>query len=71
MPGYNIMLGVCTKNYNQMIYGSWDTVHDRQTEGQTNGQKKWHTEVGAPPKNKMVRYISSQVCLIKKFFKAI
>ena len=27
-------------------------VMDGQTEGQTDKQKKWHIEVGAPPKNK-------------------
>ena len=42
-----------------MMYGSWDIVHDGQTDGwmdrdgqmdgQTDGQKKWHIEVGAPP----------------------
>ena len=24
---------------------------DRQTDGHTDGQKKWHIEVGVPPKN--------------------
>ena len=28
------------------MYGSWDIVHDRQTDG----WKKWHIEVGAQPK---------------------
>ena len=28
------------------MYGSWDMVRDRRTDG----QKKWHIEVGAPPK---------------------
>ena len=41
---------MCTKNWDQMIYGSWDLVHDRQTDRQTDG-KKWQIEVGAPPKN--------------------
>ena len=35
------------KNYDQMMYSSWDMVRDRQMDG----QKKWHIEVGAPPKN--------------------
>ena len=33
--------------YNQMMYGSWDMVPD----GRTDRRKKWHIEVGAPPKN--------------------
>ena len=45
-----IILHVCNKNYDQMMYGSWDMVHDRRTDGQTNSQKKWHIEVGDPPK---------------------
>ena len=28
------------------MYGFWDMVHD----GRTDGWKKWHIEVGAPPK---------------------
>ena len=31
-------------------YGSWDGM-DGWTDGRTNRQKKWHVEVGAPPKN--------------------
>ena len=46
MPGYIIILHMCTKNYVQMMYGSWDMVRD----GRTDGRKKWHTEVGAPSK---------------------
>ena len=40
-----------------MIHGSWDKVCDGQMEGWTDGEKdgqidkKWHIEVGAPPKN--------------------
>ena len=37
---------MCTKNYDQMMYGSWDMVHG----GRTDERKKWHIEVGAPPK---------------------
>ena len=48
----------CTKNYDQMMYSSWDMLHDRQTDrwmyGRKDGRmdrwKKGHTEVGAPPK---------------------
>ena len=28
-PGHIIILHMCTKNYDQMMYGSWDMVHDR------------------------------------------
>ena len=27
-PGYIIILHMCNKNYDQMMYGSWDMVHD-------------------------------------------
>ena len=47
MPGDVIILHMCTKNYYQMMYSFWNIVHDRQMDE----QKKWHTEVGAPPKN--------------------
>ena len=40
----------CVPNYDQIMYGSWDMVCNRQTGG---WQKKWHMEVGAPPKNGM------------------
>ena len=29
MPGDIIILHMCTKNYDQMMYGSWDMVRDR------------------------------------------
>ena len=44
MPGDIILSHMHPKNYDQMMHGSWDMVHDRW--------KKWHTEVGATPKNK-------------------
>ena len=43
------LLHMCTKNYDQMMYGSWDMVCNRQTDG----WKKWHIEVGAQPKNQV------------------
>ena len=46
-----IILHKYTKNYDQMMYSSWDIVHDGQTDRWTDRQKKWHIEVGAPPKN--------------------
>ena len=57
MPGDIIILHVCTKTYDQMMYSSGDTVRDGETDGrmnrteeQTDRQKKWHIEVGALPK---------------------
>ena len=35
------------------MYGSWVIGRDGQTDGRTDGRKKWHIEVGAPPKNKL------------------
>ena len=42
-----IILHMCTKNYDEMMYSSWDMVHD----GRTDWRKKWH-EVGTPPKKR-------------------
>ena len=52
-PGDIIILHImCTKNYDHMMYCFWDLVCDRRTKRQTHKRmKKWHTEVGAPPKN--------------------
>ena len=42
-----IILHMCTKNYDQMMYSSSDMVRDTQMDG----WKKRHTEeVGSPPK---------------------
>ena len=51
---YDLILHMCTKNYDQMMYSSWDMVHEKRTDGQTDGQKKWHIEVGAPPKKRNI-----------------
>ena len=45
MSGDIIIWHSCTKNYDYMMYGFWDGA--RQTDGQTDRQKKWHIEVGA------------------------
>ena len=29
-----IILHMCTKNYEQMMYGSWDMLRDRRVDGQ-------------------------------------
>ena len=50
-PGNIIILHMCAKNYDHMMYSSQDIVPNRWIDRQTNGQKKWHIEVGAPPKN--------------------
>ena len=56
-PGDIIILHMCTKNYDQMIYGSWDIVWDRRTDRwMIDGWEKWHNiEVGAPPKKAWVQ----------------
>ena len=41
------------QNYDQMMYISWDMVCNRQIDRRTDGHKKWHIEVGAPPKKKV------------------
>ena len=32
-----IILHMCTQNYNQMMYGSWDMVRSRQMDRETDG----------------------------------
>ena len=44
-----IILHTCAKNHDQMIYGSWDMLRN----GQVEGWKKWHTEMGARPKKSL------------------
>ena len=48
-PGDITILHMCTKNYDQVMYGSWDIARERRTAKQTDRQKKWHIEVAAPP----------------------
>ena len=56
-PGDIIILHMCTKNYDHMMYSSGDMVRDgwmdRRTDGRTDGrtEKVTYREVGAPPKN--------------------
>ena len=40
---------MCSKNYDQMMYSSWDMLCDGQTEDAQT--EKGHIEVGAPPKH--------------------
>ena len=55
LPGDIIILLKCTKNYDQIMYSSWDMVYNRWTDKWTDRLmdevKKWHIEVGAPHKN--------------------
>ena len=37
-PGDIIILHMCTKNNDRMMYGSWNMVRDRRTDGWTDGQ---------------------------------
>ena len=57
-----IILSMCTTNYDQMMYSSWDMVLERRVDGQgkkSDRQKKRHIEVGVPPKNKVYRKYKS------------
>ena len=50
------ILHKCTKNFDQVMYSSWEydaQWTDKRTDSRTDGQKKWHTEVSAPPNNKL------------------
>ena len=48
--GHIIILHMCSKNYDQTMYSSWDMVCKGQIDRWKDG-RKWHIEVGAPPKN--------------------
>ena len=44
-PGDIIILHMCPKNYDQMMYSSWDMVRDRQTDRQMDGwMNRWWME---------------------------
>ena len=49
--GDMIILHLCTTNYDQMMYSSWDMAGDRWKDR----QKKWNIEVGTPLE-KMIRW---------------
>ena len=55
MPGDIIILHMCTENYDLMMCSSWDMVHDWHTDRWMDRQKKWHIDVGAPPKNAFLK----------------
>ena len=53
-PGDIIILQMCTKTMDPMMWGSLNMVRDKQTDRPRNrwtDGKKWHIEVGAPPKS--------------------
>ena len=52
-PGDIIILHMCTKNYDQMMYGSWDILSDRQTDGKSD-ISRWVPHLKAP-KIKMLK----------------
>ena len=47
----DIILHMWNKNYDQMMYSSWDMVHDEPTDT----QKKWHIGVRAPPNKNILQ----------------
>ena len=50
MPGYTITLHMLTKNHDHIMYSSWNMARDGRMDRWTDGRKKWHIEVVAPPK---------------------
>ena len=54
-PGVIIILHMRTKNYDQIMYGSWDRVHNAWAERQMDRQmdEKNDIDVDAPPKKKV------------------
>ena len=44
-----IILCMCSKNYDKMMYGSWDMVHSGQADRRMNGRMEKFTYRGAPP----------------------
>ena len=61
-PADIIILYTCTKNCDQNMYGSWDMMCDRWTDGQTD--RKSDIEVGAPPKNCWNGPVKKKIILI-------
>ena len=45
----DIILHKCTKNYDQMIYGSWDMVRDGRTDGRTDRRTNRKSDIGGCP----------------------
>ena len=63
VPGDIIILYMCTKNYDQMRYGSWNMMRDRRTDRRT---EKRHIEVGSHLKSKCWYFHSVVSCGIAK-----
>ena len=60
-----IILHMCTKNYDQMIHGSWDMVHNRLTDRQ---MEKWMEKVAyrvGYPTQKCLEISSFYICVPK------
>ena len=49
IPGYFIILHICTNIYDYTVPEIWCAT-DERTDGRMDGRKKWHIEVGTPPK---------------------
>ena len=45
MRGDIMILYMCTKNYDQMMYGSWDMVRGRQTDRWTDGRTDGKSDI--------------------------
>ena len=69
-PGDIIILHMCAKNYDQMMYGSWDMVcngrMDKQTDRQTEGQMEKVTYRGGAPPKYMSKIIFKEIFNIYK-----
>ena len=63
-PGESIISQLCTKNYDQMMYSSWDMVCNRWTDGWTDGKSDiYNIERLVPPPKK-----ASTILFELKFF---
>ena len=67
----------CTKNYDQMMYGSWDMVRDGQTDRQTDTQTELMTYRGSCPPKKLLYcrhkkggFVKTGKCFSKAFQKS-
>ena len=54
-PG-DIILPVCTLNSDHMMHDYSEMVHNGQTDRQMDRQKKWHIQVGVPPKQFQIKF---------------
>ena len=54
-PG-DIILPVSTLNSDHMMHDYSEMVHNGQTDRQMDRQKKWHIQVGVPPKQFQIKF---------------